>query len=268
MLKFHSLSDPFASSRLMLGRAKAHAADLNSQFEAFIQSQPQDSVVEPSADGLRSDYKLKFPQGFPASFSLVASDCAYNLRSALDQIGYAMARAKKPGSEPFNTIFPFCRISSEFDNVLAKNCRDIPSEIQDSFRRLKPYRGGDDLLWSLSEINNRNKHRLLVPMGSAIRSSTINGMSINLKGGGGTGLTVGPQIWNRLTNEILLFSTPITADVSGPQVQINLDLTFDDIEILRGYPARGVLNGLILKVESILAVVEKDARDAGLISPQ
>jgi hypothetical protein len=37
-------------------------------------------------------------------------------------------------------------------------------------RGIKPYKGGDDILWSLHALNNRDKHRLLFTVGAAFNS--------------------------------------------------------------------------------------------------
>lgn len=38
---------------------------------------------------------------------------------------------------------------------------------------IRPYRGGNDLLWQLSRLNNIDKHRLLLTVGSAYKAFNI-----------------------------------------------------------------------------------------------
>ena len=38
---------------------------------------------------------------------------------------------------------------------------------------LKPYKGGNDVLWQLHELNNVDKHRLILTVGSAVRSTDL-----------------------------------------------------------------------------------------------
>src|SRR5438132_5583994 len=38
---------------------------------------------------------------------------------------------------------------------------------------LRPYKGGNDVLWQLHELNNVDKHRLILTVGSALRSTDL-----------------------------------------------------------------------------------------------
>jgi hypothetical protein len=44
----------------------------------------------------------------------------------------------------------------------------VPDHVKDLLRAAKPYKGGNDTLWGLHELNNRDKHRLLITAVSAV----------------------------------------------------------------------------------------------------
>jgi hypothetical protein len=43
----------------------------------------------------------------------------------------------------------------------------------DKIESLTPYKGGNDLLWQINELNNIDKHRILLVTGSAVHSMDI-----------------------------------------------------------------------------------------------
>jgi len=101
------MPDPFSSSRSKLTWAKETLLpDLDKRIREFHNVNPYAKVIEP--DPKRPDwevYKIKLTQPFPDAFGNITSDIVGNLRSALDNAGYAIAVADgKPDAR--STAFP------------------------------------------------------------------------------------------------------------------------------------------------------------------
>lgn len=159
----------FYSSRRRLARAEEHISDLEGKVNAFVAEKPWASVVESDADGFLHVHKFKSTKGLPEGLANIAADAIENLRSALDNAGYTIALAagiyKAAGRmEPKYSNFPFAKSHGELKNSIKGRCRDLPPDIVSLIHSFQPYQGGNDLLWSLNELCNANKHRLLVPM--------------------------------------------------------------------------------------------------------
>ena len=161
------MADPFDSSRRKIARAKEHLANLEGKVKEFVLSDPYARVVEPHPD--KPEYfihKIKLTKPLPSSFADIAGEMAQALRNALDNAGYAVAIASGCINPKF-TAFPFAGSVAQMANTLGRS-KDIPQQIQSLFCGFQPYPGGDDLLWALNEICVTDKHKMLVPIGTAI----------------------------------------------------------------------------------------------------
>lgn len=85
--------DPFYSPKRRIARAKKHIRDLEGEIKAFLDSKPYARVIEPDAEGTGELHKIKFTKALSECLSDTAVDAVDNLRSALDQAGYAVAVA-------------------------------------------------------------------------------------------------------------------------------------------------------------------------------
>jgi hypothetical protein len=130
------------------------------------------SFSEIDADGLGYKVKIKDYQGLPIEdISMQVGECAHNLRSALDNMAYALARLKiDPPIAPWQIAFPIFSDKKEFDAKWpkAKFEKFFAPEVISSIINIQPYnrQGGAegspkfDPLYLLSNLNNADKHRL------------------------------------------------------------------------------------------------------------
>lgn len=107
----------------------------------------------------------------PANMSLFVGECLHHLRGALDHATHAIV-SFIAGKEDRNTNFPFHKTEREFKAMrshadptkhhrLFKLAPDIWNEIEGN---IKPWAepNGNLLLWSISALNNADKHRLIL----------------------------------------------------------------------------------------------------------
>jgi hypothetical protein len=159
------MPDPFETSRRKIARAKVHIADLERETRVFFDARPYTVVVELDPEEPKHQvHKLKFDRPLPDSFAALTADAIHNLRSALDNVGYGLAVAAGRVNAKY-TAFPFAGGVVEFDNSIKGRSKDIPEEIHAVFRAYKPYKGGNDFLWALNEVqtNTSCSPSLLVP---------------------------------------------------------------------------------------------------------
>jgi len=255
--------EPFASSRSKLAWAKENLLpDLDRRIREFHNLDPYAKVVEPDPQRPGWEiHKIKLVQPFPEAFGNITSDIVVNLRSVLDNAGYAIADAVgKPDAR--NCAFPF---ASDVDNMARSIGRsaDLPKEIQSLFCGFQPYRGGDDLLWALNELCNGNKHKFVTPMQAIMWRGRAS-----VKGFGRPFDMPDPHKWDSASNEMVVVRL-------GPIVAPNAtwDYEFDflpfiaihEIPVVSGHPVLGVLDELCLKVESVLAAIEAESRRLGFV---
>ncbi|MGD0790545.1 MAG: hypothetical protein ABR920_02135 [Terriglobales bacterium] len=247
------MADPFESSHRKIARAKEHFLNLHREIEKFTLINPYERVIEPHPN--KPDHvvhKIKMTKEIPASIADTTADLVQNLRNALDNAAYAVAVATGKTAAK-NAAFPFARSVTEMANSLGRS-KDLPKEIQSLFCGFQPYLGGDDILWALNEICNGDKHKMVIPVGTAIVR-----LGASVQGTGGYFRMPDPHVWDRTKNEMVLITF-------GPKTEFKYDfnfgffVVFNDIQIVDGKPILGVLDELCGKVERIVMCIEAESR--------
>ncbi len=154
----------FADARLLVSRAQSHIDELEAGIKRFLTDEPWTTIVEPNVEKAEYTHKLRLAKRFDPNLKTIAADAANNLRSALDHVASECGRLN--GATNIKNIhFPFRPTIAEFQAALAhKSLKMIPSQILTYFGTLKPYKGGNDRLYMLTQISARNKHWSLTPM--------------------------------------------------------------------------------------------------------
>jgi hypothetical protein len=175
-------------------------------------------------------------------------------------MGYACAVASGKVA-PKNTYFPIADSASQLEtDVIGRGrCKDIPPDIVALFRAFKPYKGGNDPIWSLNRLANGNKHRLITPMGTAAESS----VGINYISGHGP-MAIRAPVWDREKKEMILMSAPIGSDIKY-DLPFAILIAFDEIEPVTGEPVIPVLHTMIAVVDRIVTATEAEALRIGLV---
>jgi len=163
--------------RLKIERADKHLDDFHAVLRAFIDSNPYviDTKRDPQTRCLV--YYLVTAQPIPDELAMIASDILQNLRTALDYLVCAMVRGNNKSDKA--SAFPIvdkAPVSTKERAWFEAKTQGKPEEAKDVIRRIKPYKGEDDVLWRLHKLNNRDKHRLLFTVGAAFRSLDLGSM--------------------------------------------------------------------------------------------
>jgi len=257
------MPNPFDSSRRKIAWAEENLfPDLDRRIREFHSLNPYAKVVEP--DPQTSDWeihKIKLVQPFPEAFGNITSDIVVNLRSALDNAGYAIAVATgKPDAR--NCAFPFANDVGNMGRSIGRSA-DLPKEIQSLFCGFQPYRGGDDLLWALNELCNGNKHKFVTPMQTVLWRGRAS-----VQGFGRPFSMPDPHKWDSANDEMVVvrFGPIVVPDATWDyDFDFISFVAFNEIPVVVGQPVLGVLYNLCLKVESILLAIEAESRRLGFI---
>jgi hypothetical protein len=250
--------DPFASPRRKIARAKEHLGNLTREIRAFIDSGAYVQIVED--DSTRPGYtlhKIKLTQKIPQSIEDTAGDAITNLRSALDHACFGVAVASG-NSNPQNAYFPFARDIERLEAAIKGRCKDVPKEIYPLFRSLKPYAGGNELLWDLNLLCTADKHKIITPMGTGFVTPAIN-----LKGTGFFELPT-PPVWNHAKQEMVIITLGPGAKYDY-HLQFILFIAFDNVGSASGKAVRGLLWQMLVHVGGIVAAIEAESKRLGFI---
>lgn len=154
--------------RLKLERAKRHIDELAPLVRDFLAGNPYEIIEETDPETGKHSARVKIHADPDPGWSLVIGDAIHNLRSALDLLYYQLviANRKTPSTRD---EFLISNSEADFHNgarpILWKRVGNQAFEIIRD--RVKPYRGGNNALWCLHQLDIVDKHRLLLVLGSA-----------------------------------------------------------------------------------------------------
>ena len=102
----------------------------------------------------------------PFNVPATACDVIQNLRSCLDHLAYQLARVGTADAEPSRLVsFPIFEDEVKYESGRASRVAGMRPDAVKSIDALKPYKGGNELLWRLHDLSNIEKHRLIVTLG-------------------------------------------------------------------------------------------------------
>jgi hypothetical protein len=253
-----SPNDPFHSAKSRLLRAQTHISNLNTEIYLFRNEHPPALVREPDSDGTAQLFKFKFREPFPVSWSHSAIEALEALRSVLDQAAYAATVASGKVA-PKRTQFPIADSPDDLENLIVgrKVCKDVPGEIVAVFRSFKPYKGGNDAIWTLNKLRNSN-HTHLIPVGIQWASVRITQSHLSDE------ITPIDPIFDSTKNEIIFARGPIDGHFAFG-AQPTFFVSFDDIQVTGRKHAIVVLRTAASAVENIMEETETECRRLGFI---
>lgn len=164
-MKRRSLNDPLRK----IERAHEHLEVLEQEIREFLESKPYRATREENAqvpDYILYAFRLEKPA--PRRLGLIVGDVVHNLRSALDQLAWQLARCTT--ETPFHrTAFPiFKERTAATRKLFHQMLRDVPPKAREIIEEMQPYHRGDtaeiDPLWILDKLWNIDKHRVILPL--------------------------------------------------------------------------------------------------------
>lgn len=168
-----------AGVRSKIVRAQHHFADLHERIKTALSPSPEND--RKGATTYKIDEKghsvisLRKTEPLDSNLPLIVGDCVHNLRSALDHLVYQLAILNGAGPDAASkTAFPIYLKPNVFKNVVNdKVAPFISSTALTEIEALQPYNATDppelDPLWVLSQLDNFDKHRLLVVVAQEVR---------------------------------------------------------------------------------------------------
>jgi hypothetical protein len=155
--------------RVKIKRAKKHLAELEEAAGSYRDAYSQVPLPNQSigtSGGVPQFIRLPI---IHFDMLAIAGDVLHNLRSSLDHVVYNLALIANPNaSEDIlrKVEFPIGESLEKYETLRRRKIEGViePRTIK-FIDGLKPYKGGNDVLWKLHETNNIDKHRNLVRVG-------------------------------------------------------------------------------------------------------
>lgn len=245
------MKNPLDGSRLKIDRAKRHIQDLDAVLGAFRcgTDYPNEVVIETDMETGEKVHKFRLLRPPPyGQVALIVGDAVNNLRAALDHAVYACALLNGHPNPAYRTCsFPFGKDEGSFLSQL-NGCTSVPAEIRECLKRFRGYRGGQNALYVLNQMCNRDKHALITP--------TIVGfqdLRMAITRSDSTHKTV--LKWNRTQNEFILLRTKSDVEYD---LKLAVDIALDAPGFESGRQIVPLLDMFVDVVEHVLMALEAD----------
>lgn len=153
---------------LKVGRAKEHLAELRKDVAAYLAGAPYKVGAKRDTITRSLVYFVESAAPIPDRIPLLAGDGIQNLMSALDHLAYQLVGSDtedRPPS-PNRIYFPIADDATAYESKKRDKMAGATAETLSAIDALRPYKGGNDALWRLYRLNNIEKHRLLLTVGS------------------------------------------------------------------------------------------------------
>lgn len=154
----------FHGASYKLTRGWRHILDLEQDVTRYLKEDPGGVLIEElKGQPVQRRAAMRLASGLPPDLALTAGDAVHNLRVALDHLANDLATVE--GGRAGKVYFPFADSAEGFEDQLRRKCRGLPDWAVDAFRALRPYRGGNEDLRALHDLDIADKHRTILALG-------------------------------------------------------------------------------------------------------
>lgn len=177
---YHSVMQPCSALegvRAKIGRAQEHLRNVNSSIHSVLAIKEKYPIPSSSYDPDSQELVIRMQNTTPLdpALPLVVGDCVHNARSALDHLVFQLAILNgAPSSAASKTSFPACLCANEFRKAVERRIAPfISNTALAEIEKWQPYAPGNtgrhDVLYVLAQLDNIDKHRLLIVTASKFR---------------------------------------------------------------------------------------------------
>jgi hypothetical protein len=157
-------------------RSKKHIVELQAEVAGFLATNPYVIGTKRNPETRQLIYYVTGVRETPVSLALIAGDVLQNLRSALDHLAHQLIAigTGHPGPFPY-AYFPISNDVAAYEAKKGGQIKGMRPDAVTAIDAVKPYAGGNDTLWRLHKLNQIDKHRVLITVGSVFQSVDLGG---------------------------------------------------------------------------------------------
>ena len=147
--------------------ASDHIEELDRALETFFDTNPYVVHTKKDVQTLEHVYYYGGCSPYPREVIGHVGDALHNLRSSLDHLAWQLVIANG-GSPAGHTCFPICDpLIKDPQAFLEKSVKGMRQDAIKDIAAWEPYKGGNDTLWLLHELDRLDKHREILGIGTS-----------------------------------------------------------------------------------------------------
>ena len=162
----------FVGSRLKVQRAYRHLDELDTILKNFVKTDFCRVRIEVDPNTGNDLLKMESITALPPEIPLVIGDIVHNLRASLDYV-----TSQAVGKDIDRVTFPMGKKRDDLvgsSGALAGIQKTLPDFADFIVKTIQPYQGGEFTAWEISQLDNFDKHKLLVPTLKIVRLDGVN----------------------------------------------------------------------------------------------
>lgn len=227
----------YKDARLKIKRAKIHIADFTAAVIALENTCT--ATIEYHAEGGESlIHEIPNPGEALDNLALIAGDALHNMRSALDFAWHSTISRFLPDKITDKTKFPVRKDRQNVEGCL----RGIEVDtrcvalFECIMRDIQPYEGGhNEIVWTLHNIDNSDKHVLLLGLNPVTHITGITRRDANGK------LDTGSSVQARGANGRYIIDFPVGYKIEN-KGQISIGILLQEAGIFYSVPIESLLS--------------------------
>jgi hypothetical protein len=150
-----------SGARAKIEWAKKHIRNLSVKKTALLRNNSYGATPEYYSDRDATVFYLDKFTAIDPDIPMITGDAVHNLRSALDLLAWALY-ARRTKGKGTHIYFPIFETPKKYKSGSERKVEGISEADIEAITLLKPYKGGNDHLWGLHELDITDKHRLLI----------------------------------------------------------------------------------------------------------
>jgi len=249
-------------------RAEEHKEELLKEIKAFFDSKPYTIGTKTDPQTKRLIYYITKADKVPDRIALITGDIIQSLRSTLDHLIYQLFIINSKDAKPTRHLyFPILENLAMYEKEKERKTKGISQSALDLIDKVKPYKGGNDILWKIHELNNIDKHRLLVTVGSSFGSVDIGAHMQELMKASFPSfdtpempLFIKPAdiLFPLESGDELFIDAPDAKPISNMKFRFNLVL--NEPGIVEGEPITDLIQSMTDEVENLITIFDEEAK--------
>lgn len=156
--------NPLCDAFVKVDRAKKHLLEFEKRVGGFLGHSPYGITPHKGSDKRTFIFKLRISEEMPREFNAIVGDVIHNLRCALDHLAWQLVifNDKSPDRKVAFPIVEDMNALGEYLDSCLKNASEMARQM---VRELEPFKGGNQFLWKLHDLDIIDKHRNLLSIG-------------------------------------------------------------------------------------------------------
>ena len=213
---------------------------LEQRINGWLETCVCPSVIKFDAQRGKNAIKVRVDNPIPLIINAEVGAIINSIRSSLDLLATTLAQ-RNGHAAPMDVYFPISASAAEFADTGVKKIKRLSAVDITIIENLKPYKGGDDRLYFLHQMDIARKHRQLIDVGADIGAWNLSGVGLEAEF---------PASWARLENDaVLAWISPTATDY---ELNLTPEVTLIQVPTRTRRPVLSTLREFAGLAESII----------------